>query len=165
MRWDHPRVCGEYKPKATAQDALGGSPPRVRGVPSTRMVTPKGLTDHPRVCGEYLIHILLAKSDSGSPPRVRGVQCPEGPHGGRRGITPACAGSTKDALLDRFGKFWDHPRVCGEYDAVYFDTIESKGSPPRVRGVLGFGGGVAGCFGITPACAGSTPRCGPHGSP
>ena len=73
-RWqqDHPRVCGENHPRTKLVNNFLGSPPRVRGKPSTgeriqtaERITPAcagktaatcvpfdGAQDHPRVCGE-----------------------------------------------------------------------------------------------------------------
>ena len=70
-----------------------GSPPRVRGIPNSRMqvaywpgITPAcagntmgvmvnegNAEDHPRVCGEYLLTFAPAYMVKGSPPRVRGI--------------------------------------------------------------------------------------------
>ena len=56
---DHPRVCGEKKPKNRTATTSAGSPPRMRGKDGSRptLVKVEGITpayagDHPRVCGE-----------------------------------------------------------------------------------------------------------------
>ena len=55
---------------------------------------------------------------------------------------------------------WDHPRVCGEKYFPMFLPPRIRGSPPRVRGKVGFFGRSARLTGITPACAGkSEGRC------
>ena len=50
----------------------------------------------------------------------------------------------------------DHPRVCGNHPLWKNDTIESQGSPPRVREPHLDGGGSTETMRITPACAGTT---------
>ena len=72
--WDHPRVCGEHKPRRRQPTARPGSSPRVRGTPWPTWATasPTGIIpacagnthdlganrrcrgDHPRVCGEHV---------------------------------------------------------------------------------------------------------------
>ena len=89
---DHPRACGENRPRRYPLPAPLGSPPRVRGkqllilgIVAHAGITParagktwtatwaKSMSgDHPRACGEN----LWVKADyfmwKGSPPRVRG---------------------------------------------------------------------------------------------
>ena len=121
---DHPRVCGENRCGISIQSVCAGSPPRVRGKPTTtrRGSRPRGITpacagktsrireemkqieDHPRVCGENSGITLLRLTSRGSPPRVRGK--PEMILRGTMvaGITPACAGKTDDKEKeDRIG--------------------------------------------------------------
>ena len=71
------------------------------------------------------------------------------------GIIPACAGST--LFCHRFfGRFRDHPRMCGEHLPESAICGHSRGSSPHVRGALvqDFLQGLS--TGIIPACAGST---------
>ncbi len=118
-RADHPRVCGENAAHTVDAPQNLGSPPRVRGKPSSTAVsaaasriTPAcaGKTpllrllyrlraDHPRVCGENDHEYVMGGLSAGSPPRVRGK--PPFPIVSMIGIriTPACAGKT----LDRMG--------------------------------------------------------------
>ena len=112
--WDHPRVCGEHKPKlscpllklgiipayagstrklARSEYMRGGSSPRMRGAPSPTPVVLDPTRDHPRVCGEHRS-------------RLRTTRC-------RARIIPAYAGSTINGLLN---------------------GIKSAGSSPRMRG-------------------------------
>ena len=146
-------MCGENTGGLHLFSCRSGSPPRVRGKPSTmyRYATINGITpacagktlcrqefiyaykDHPRVCGENFCPFAPAAPFQGSPPRVRGKR------GGARGtlrlqgITPACAGKTcRSAITVTRPK--DHPRVCGENAGIVSASISSKGSPPRVRG-------------------------------
>ena len=69
--------------------------------------------DHPRVCGEKTPLIKEADTVQGSPPRVRGKGSPRSPQKGKQGITPACAGKSRNSRLVS-GLSGDHPRVCGE---------------------------------------------------
>ena len=89
---DHPRVCGEKVPTASAVSCASGSPPRVRGEVQflfnhtlQSRITPAcagrssqanrhhaDRRDHPRVCGEKFDDKLFSVHGIGSPPRVRG---------------------------------------------------------------------------------------------
>ena len=150
-----------------------GSPPRVRGEAHRQerradreRITPacagrrrlrasvlRRDGDHPRVCGEKSMSTLRKRRFLGSPPRVRGEAYTERRTTRRAGITPACAGRSE--ALERMRRLdEDHPRVCGEKSNTISRRSTSIGSPPRVRGEVGFrqlGGTV---HGITPACAG-----------
>ena len=115
---DHPRVCGENAIQNEPWVDTVGSPPRVRGKPSSaaapapgRRITPAcaGKTtgrsthqrmgrDHPRVCGENVIHKEVDRLGEGSPPRVRGKQFIGTLGIAPTRITPACAGKTKPNL-------------------------------------------------------------------
>ena len=132
--WDHPRVCGEYMAILGCFTTCLGSPPRMRGILYTASwnvpvegITPayagntnayhqriKGCRDHPRVCGEYFILPCASGPRPGSPPRMRGIPIARQIKCLKVGITPAYAGNT---LIHPFYllRFWDHPRVCGEY--------------------------------------------------
>ena len=52
-------------------------------------------------------------------------------HHGR--ITPAYAGK-RDSIPQQSSLRRDHPRVCGEKPRIFFMSIRSAGSPPRMRG-------------------------------
>ena len=130
---DHPRVCGEKLFAEWTYFTCVGSPPRVRGKATCRMValclrriTPacagkrykKGIAltgdeDHPRVCGEKCFRKLTASSPVGSPPRVRGKVRGMRTKQGMSRITPACAGKRPPAAPKPM-QSEDHPRVCGE---------------------------------------------------
>ena len=89
---DHPRVCGEKWYEYFAPPTFLGSPPRMRGKETVKVVhvTTKRITpayagksvpdaiidvfhwDHPRVCGEKQKGKIIKKAKSGSPPRMRG---------------------------------------------------------------------------------------------
>ena len=69
----------------------------------------------------------------GSPPHARGKGPRCGRSGGRKGITPACAGKSAkpgDKILDT----QDHPRMRGEKVAAAAFSGWSLGSPPHARG-------------------------------
>ena len=74
-------------------------------------------------------------------------------------ITPACAGKRFYTVL-RHCKVQDHPRVCGEKDALLSDLLLPVGSPPRVRGKVGPGDFFIIVNRITPACAGKRQKGG-----
>ena len=89
---DHPRGCGENYHAMRRSRSAAGSPPRMRGKPSSGAladaaggITPAdaGKTkphcracrqrqDHPRGCGENAFRGHTAQSGTGSPPRMRG---------------------------------------------------------------------------------------------
>ena len=70
------------------------------------------------------------------------------------GITPACAGNRIFMSLSE--AFWeDHPRVCGEQQALWNISQVPKGSPPRVRGTASNSVASKVFSRITPACAGN----------
>ena len=69
----------------------------------------------------------------GSPPQVRGKLSDDTANENRTGITPAGAGKTSLHVYAH-GFYWDHPRRCGENDAVLRMPFNTSGSPPQVRG-------------------------------
>ena len=115
--------------------------------------------DHPRACGAYGVLSLEVVKVSGSPPRMRGLHADQYGTGRAAGITPAHAGLTIQRLTMK-GKHRDHPRACGAYENTGIKHMVLAGSPPRMRGLHGGGGGSAVLPGITPAHAGLTHR--PH---
>ena len=130
---DHPRVCGEKLLCSRATRAQAGSPPRVRGKAVAQLFSeqfqritpacagksaaasssamPRG--DHPRVCGEKGGGRYHVNMNQGSPPRVRGKGVNLLVFPFKNGITPACAGKSRDKA-NLTAAPWDHPRVCGE---------------------------------------------------
>ena len=112
---DHPRACGEYNQVCLANWGIGGSPPRMRGIPcfvsiftSSHRITPahagntdlfqpakQAAGDHPRACGEYNGKRLISAMRMGSPPRMRGILNLEVNTLQSIGITPAHAGNTQ----------------------------------------------------------------------
>ena len=168
-------MCGENRCGISIQSVCAGSPPRVRGKPTTtrRGSRPRGITpacagktsygirsvsfnrDHPRVCGENLRPPMSAPARIGSPPRVRGKQAESFTGITLSRITPACAGKTKyenGATVNTR----DHPRVCGENFTPLPFPMMVVGSPPRVRGKRSTFPYKKTVAGITPACAGKT---------
>ncbi len=105
------------------------------------------------MCGEKSSSVTCVGLFMGSPPRVRGEVTAWSQRSVYRGITPACAGrSNQEAATSTIAK--DHPRVCGEKGGRCYNRLDTKGSPPRVRGEA-FQERQKGRNGrITPACAG-----------
>ena len=134
---DHPRVCGNHPELISTSMSSPGSPPRVREPPTGLFsdvtwgrITPAcaGTTtasgrsrsrrwDHPRVCGNHCRASHRCRRVLGSPPRVREPhdRLQAGRH--RAGITPACAGTTRNSCAIR-GRCRDHPRVCGNHFVI-----------------------------------------------
>ena len=146
-----------------------GSPPRVRGEETGlaqhragRGITPAcagrsspdearriGMRDHPRVCGEKAANAVIIQNTIGSPPRVRGEAHDILSGRAVNGITPACAGRSRNRRAQSTADT-DHPRVCGEKTFSH----ASGGSPPRVRGEALHKKMICSKSRITPACAG-----------
>ena len=132
---DHPRVCGEQVGAVAEMPRARGSPPRVRGTEDLRRQGGghRGITpacagnrwgssaksphswDHPRVCGEQNMVANAMGRCEGSPPRVRGTGGGNLDQLGHSGITPACAGNSRQSS-GAGSRSGDHPRVCGEQD-------------------------------------------------
>ena len=133
---DHPRMCGEHKSWTIMVWACSGSSPHVRGAHQRehrpdggRGIIPAcaGSTwvdgdalflrwDHPRMCGEHGDVVEIVERPEGSSPHVRGARSTTACTSERRGIIPACAGSTcvqsTPPPVSR-----DHPRMCGEHSS------------------------------------------------
>ena len=175
--WDHPRVCGEKETRFLTTRFGAGSPPRVRGKVNSRNffsfsrgITPACagksiclcissicLWDHPRVCGEKEDDDEHDFALWGSPPRVRGKAERRSKKAVDAGITPACAGKSRQTPWPSH-RSRDHPRVCGEKTVTTVTDTVFAGSPPRVRGKAVGRVWRQDRQGITPACAGKSSR-------
>ena len=93
----------------------------------------------------------------GSPPRVRGKGSGPYPLGFLAGITPAGAGKSYPAMIQRH-KPRDHPRGCGEKHHHQRMDMRMIGSPPRVRGKDAMADALTARRRITPAGAGKRVR-------
>ena len=113
--WDHPRMRGEHDERSRPPSHAVGSSPYARGAPSsvkyplppgriipacagsTRRTSRRayGRRDHPRMRGEHEYTPSAPPPQVGSSPHARGVPCGDAREGVRRGIIPACAGSTR----------------------------------------------------------------------
>ena len=131
-------MCGKNLPGRPSFPLEPVSPPRVRekllhGIPNRTSygITPAcaGKTwyvfgsyqivrDHPRVCGKNLQSLLSTAGTAGSPPRVREKRWFIRGLIGYCGITPACAGKTKNNVKPKDNS-QDHPRVCGKNAGRY----------------------------------------------
>ena len=172
---DHPRMRGEDSRTRSALPSRSGSPPHARGRHSDKVVirpvgriTPacagktevcsakgKALKDHPRMRGEDGIPRRSIVHPEGSPPHARGRHIPQHIWFTRQGITPACAGKTKEGS-HRQRRIGDHPRMRGEdYDSP-MHTTSPGGSPPHARGRPNASRSAWSSPRITPACAGKT---------
>ena len=105
--------------------------------------------------GEYSHIFRYNCPGQGSPPLARGIlQLPEGVDK-KLGITPACAGNTRQYSPTHRTR-QDHPRLRGEYKLKNISRCILVGSPPLARGILDVIKRSACACGITPACAGNT---------
>ena len=113
--------------------------------------------DHPRVCGEKVGGISARSCCTGSPPRMRGKAGFAMYLDVSARITPAYAGKRKSCAAQKTSA-WDHPRVCGEKQALLCTWMFLQGSPPRMRGKESHARRKRQAHGITPACAGKSSR-------
>ena len=150
---DHPRVCGEKYIQDPTENAILGSPPRMRGKECSwaSMTAFVGITpacagkrqadrssldivrDHPRVCGEKSMCTRSPVSTSGSPPRMRGKVLKQLIVDSVDGITPTYAGKSFFGGA-RFRAGGDHPRVCGEKCSGDTRCIVDDGITPAYAG-------------------------------
>ena len=147
-----PRVRGKG-PCRPSGGHLARITPACAGKSSTPPVYHKPRGDHPRVCGEKSYTVAFVILYAGSPPRVRGKVMAFSSSDSAFRITPACAGKRIQNEAEP-RKWTDHPRVCGEKMFSISGDVKYPGSPPRVRGKVGFIVLVQTAIGITPACAG-----------
>ena len=111
------------------------------------------------MCGENKPRHAIPKYNKGSPPHVRGKHLVFAKITRNVGITPACAGKTLRHLSFVCAS-WDHPRMCGENNLIWYLLLAIRGSPPHVRGKQEKIIVERVQVGITPACAGKTfPPC------
>ncbi len=149
----HPRSRGEHYRLGVAHRTGEDSPPLARGArPAHRGGPPRqGLTParagstwslrcrlskrrtHPRSRGEHTTGNWHPSSGGDSPPLARGAPDPYCCCCGRRGLTPARAGSTPTGypLPPRART---HPRSRGEHAPPPHATLVAKDSPPLARG-------------------------------
>ena len=152
-----------------------GSPPLARGIPPRlqKLRINKGITpacagntgcllspqsyrrDHPRLRGEYANTNVSMMGETGSPPLARGIPKTGDAVDLKQGITPACAGNTRNTAMS-IASNWDHPRLRGEYFLISIVLSCSVGSPPLARGIRSLPFTFELKLGITPACAGNT---------
>ncbi len=111
---------------------------------------------HPRVCGEHGKGHTVNLGVNGSSPRVRGTPPDSCSPWIISWFIPACAGNTRRTLPSH-RRSPVHPRVCGEHDREYFDSIFGDGSSPRVRGTPPRQPAAPQSRRFIPACAGNTP--------
>ena len=139
-----------------ASGALGNIP-AYAGKTASGAVGGGGDEEHPRVCGENLHEKFQVAKFLGTSPRMRGKQGKALVERKSEGNIPAYAGKTQ-----RQGACYhwetEHPRVCGENQALKAATDTIPGTSPRMRGKHRLSpSGVFGRRNI-PAYAGKTPR-------
>ncbi len=150
----HPRGCGEYVCRDCKVRLLGGSSPRMRGIPEyqtsasyiRRFIpadagntpasrsSPALKTVHPRGCGEYAILQVGDAGRAGSSPRMRGIRPARIYCRQAHRFIPADAGNTLLADVQHVACAV-HPRGCGEYGFARAVKQPDHGSSPRMRGI------------------------------
>ena len=169
-----PRVRGKLGAVDARLHTLGIIPARAGKTRPARHRQGPGAA-HPRACGENFTRTPAVRSPGGSSPRVRGKQSACSRSEARRRLIPARAGktSTQDVstrpwrlIPARAGKTkprsriaWlnsAHPRACGENRRRAWESMDSWGSSPRVRGKLWSVRRAGGEPRLIPARAGKT---------
>ena len=132
-----------------------GSPPHARGRPGkfpyldgdvgitpacagktiTHVEYATASSDHPRMRGEDSLVVSFLVDNAGSPPHARGRPGREGDVGSVPGITPACAGKTRNNTVAEHAQLGSPPHARGRLFLDYVDKWRTR---------------------ITPACAGKT---------
>ena len=168
-----PAHAGKSRASWPLRSAWLGSPPHMRGKGTaeslTRFkcrITPAhagkrveaagqidGNRDHPRTCGEKFEAAYKLAYPPGSPPHMRGKVFSHTAKQRRLRITPAHAGKSSVRVSRRHG-YQDHPRTCGEKWTFSETKLESRGSPPHMRGKASGAGFASVPLRITPAHAG-----------
>ena len=137
-------------------NAMRITPAHAGKTPTILPIVPKA-PDHPRTCGENIQPCIIDSNFHGSPPHMRGKPT----HGKGASIalriTPAHAGKTQNQDEDGRAKS-DHPRTCGENQAILYTEKTTIGSPPHMRGKLCLSSTCYHSSRITPAHAGKTLR-------
>ena len=160
------------------QDKAYGIIPACAGSTLVRRRTTSSPRDHPRMRGEHGGDSDFKNDYGGSSPHARGAHPARHEPRARRGIIPACAGSTRCRSTPP-SACWDHPRMRGEH-SMHQDWIlprwgssphtrgarqsarhgvAPRGSSPHARGALIRRVSIMSAAGIIPACAGSTSTC------
>ncbi len=144
-RGPHPRRsgrrgCGGPPPHArgpprhpVAASRLGGTTPACAGTTSCCRCPSGPHRDHPRMRGDHSRVLRASHRKPGPPPHARG---PPGSRARRHqalGTTPACAGTTTNALPTTTMP-WDHPRMRGDHDCGDPADDSARGPPPHARG-------------------------------
>ena len=105
--------------------------------------------------GEHVFALTSVALSLGSSPHARGAQLQRVPRRARRGIIPACAGSTYRTPRC-MGPRRDHPRMRGEHPSTARPAPTLSGSSPHARGARAARPCASSSCRIIPACAGST---------
>ena len=168
MRGEHTRPCSYQGPIPGSSPHARGAPPCAPEVRAVRGIIPacagstcgtgayRGcMRDHPRMRGEHAACRCLPWQPRESSPHARGARNADAPRGTRRGIIPACAGSTI-AALSVAQATRDHPRMRGEHARCPHGLGSCAGSSPHARGAREQNTVKHKLARIIPACAGST---------
>ena len=134
-----------------------GLTPACAGTSRTVRISPALSRARPRVRGDVVGARLRSRVDRGSPPRARGHPPATNHTPRRRGLTPACAGTSSPTTSAIIGGR-AHPRVRGDIDWPAVIAASLMGSPPRARGHPGQPVPQPVRRGLTPACAGTSVR-------
>ena len=110
---EHPRVCGENKPRYCMWVAAVRNIPAYAGKTTGDTSDRSNNWEHPRVCGENFVACTGGRRHMGTSPRMRGKPHTRHSPGAAIGNIPAYAGKTEPVRL-RNQVDSEHPRVCGE---------------------------------------------------
>ena len=152
---DHPRMRGEHRARPRHRRHEVRIIPACAGSTTGAKAPSSPAGDHPRMRGEHSLWSHTLPFVLGSSPHARGARHGERRDFRRRGIIPACAGSTLRSRT-RPQESRDHPRMRGEHPLSARRRPRDRGSSPHARGALLRRQAVHDLYGIIPACAGST---------
>ena len=151
----HPRVRGDVHLYRGVALRRIGLTPACAGTSKCRPCPQSLVGAHPRVRGDVTARHWSVLLGAGSPPRARGRHRPSLVSPARRGLTPACAG-TSGAWIGELKMWRAHPRVRGDVPRHPTAARRRLGSPPRARGRRHGHDLDRPHRGLTPACAGTS---------
>ena len=155
MSGDHPRLRGVYMQPYFRVTSATGSSPLARGLPVGSICHMCMFRIIPACAGFTVEQLEPSKVDAGSSPLARGLPVSLTWDATRQGIIPACAGFTPTpGSSTPHGP--DHPRLRGVYLKTVDALVQTVGSSPLARGLLGARGIDRAGRRIIPACAGFT---------
>ncbi len=150
----HPRMGGEFKRQSHSDSGWTGPPPHGRGIrirgedrvgasrstparvgnSGTAPRRSEGWSVHPRMGGEFHERFGWRRNAVGPPPHGRGIRRRVDPRTHPLRSTPAWAGNSS-GVVQAAMTVTVHPRMGGEFGAVWEPDYCPIGPPPHGRGI------------------------------